>query len=296
MRITPSILARQAVFHINQNADAINASLERLGTGRRIRRASDDPTGTVLALRLQSDIAMTDGDRQRVDQALPYLQAADAALQQAIAILQRARELVLQASNDSLTTDQRNAIAREMTTLRDEFLQVANTRVGDRYLFSGTAILTKPFVVNLAGDVVYQGDGNQMKVTLSNDEQVPITLAGNAVFQSGEDVFAVLKDAINAMNVGDGETLRANLLPRLDASIQQILNTAASLGAQANRSERTIDTLSLQKQSFQLALSPVLDADVAEEVATYQLRQTTLQATLFAASRILPLSLVDFMA
>jgi flagellar hook-associated protein 3 FlgL len=270
--------------------------LERLGTGRRIRRASDDPTGTVLALRLQSDIAMTDGDRQRVDQALPYLQAADAALQQAIAILQRARELVLQASNDSLTTDQRKAIAEEMTTLRDEFLQVANTRVGDRYLFSGTAILTKPFVVNLAGDVVYQGDGNQMKVTLSNDEQVPITLAGNAVFQSGEDVFAVLKDAINAMNVGDGETLRANLLPRLDASIQQILNTAASLGAQANRSERTVDTLLLQKQSFQLALSPVLDADVAEEVATYQLRQTTLQATLFAASRILPLSLVDFMA
>jgi flagellar hook-associated protein 3 FlgL len=296
MRITPSILARQAVFHINQNADAINASLERLGTGRRIRRASDDPTGTVLALRLQSDIAMTDGDRQRVDQALPYLQAADAALQQAIAILQRARELVLQASNDSLTTDQRKAIAEEMTTLRDEFLQVANTRVGDRYLFSGTAILTKPFVVNLAGDVVYQGDGNQLKVTLSNDEQVPITLAGNAVFQSGEDVFAVLKDAINAMNVGDGETLRANLLPRLDASIQQILNTAASLGAQANRSERTVDTLLLQKQSFQLALSPVLDADVAEEVATYQLRQTTLQATLFVASRILPLSLVDFMA
>jgi flagellar hook-associated protein 3 FlgL len=195
-----------------------------------------------------------------------------------------------------LTTDQRKAIAEEMTTLRDEFLQVANTRVGDRYLFSGTAILTKPFVVNLAGDVVYQGDGNQMKVTLSNDEQVPITLAGNAIFQSGEDVFAVLKDAINAMNVGDGETLRANLLPRLDASIQQILNATASLGAQANRSERTIDTLSLQKQSFQLALSPVLDADVAEEVATYQLRQTTLQATLFAASRILPLSLVDFMA
>jgi flagellar hook-associated protein 3 FlgL len=296
MRITPSILARQAVAHINQNADAINKSLERLGTGRRIRRASDDPTGTVLALRLQSDIAMTDGDRQRVDQALPYLQAADAALNQAIAILQRARELVLQASNDSLTTDQRKAIAEEMTTLRDEFLQVANTRVGDRYLFSGTAILTKPFVVNLAGDVVYQGDGNQMKVTLSNDEQVPITLAGNAVFQSGEDVFAVLKDAINAMNVGDGETLRANLLPRLDASIQQILNTAASLGAQANRSERTVDTLLLQKQSFQLALSPVLDADVAEEVATYQLRQTTLQATLFATSRILPLSLVDFMA
>jgi flagellar hook-associated protein 3 FlgL len=296
MRITPSILARQAVAHINQNADAINESLERLGTGRRIRRASDDPTGTVLALRLQSDIALTDGDRQRVEQALPYLQAMDAALNQAIAILQRARELVLQASNDSLTTDQRKVIAEEMTTLRNEFLQVANTRVGDRYLFSGTAILTKPFVVNLAGDVVYQGDGNQMQVTLSNGEQVPVTLAGNAIFQSGEDVFAVLKDAINAMNAGDGETLRANLLPRFDSSIQQILNAAASLGAQANRSERTIDTLLQQTQSFQIALSPILDADIAEEVATYQLRQTTLQATLFATSRLLPLSLVDFMA
>ncbi len=296
MRITPSTLARQALFHINQNVNTINESLERLGTGRRIRRASDDPTGTVLTLRLQNDIAVTDGDRQRVEQALPYLKSADAALQQAIAILQRAREFVLQASNDALTTDERNAIAKEMAALRNEFIQVANTRLGDRYLFSGTAILTKPFVVNLAGDVVYQGDGNQMQVTLSNNEQVPVTLPGNAVFQSGEDIFVVLKNAINAMNAGDGETLRTSILPRLDAGIQQVLDAAASAGAQTNRSERTIDTLLLQKQSFQLALSPILDADVAEEVATYQLRQTTLQATLFVASRILPLSLVDFMA
>jgi len=153
MRITPSILARQAVFHINQNADAINASLERLGTGRRIRRASDDPTGTVLALRLQSDIALTDGDRRRVEQALPYLQAMDAALHQAIAILQRARELILQASNDSLTTDQRKAIAEEMTTLRDEFSKSPTPASATAICFSGTAILTKPFVANLADDV-----------------------------------------------------------------------------------------------------------------------------------------------
>ncbi|GBD00115.1 Flagellin [bacterium HR17] len=296
MRITPSILARQAVAHINQNADAINASLEQLGTGRRIRRASDDPTGTVLALRLQRDIVVTDDDRQRVEQALPYLQAMDSALNQAIAILQRARALVLQASNDTLTSDQRTAIAKEMEALRSELVQVANARIGDRYLFAGTNILTKPFVTDLVGNVVYQGNNDQMQVALGNDETVPVTASGASVFQAGEDVFAVLKDAIAAMNAGDTETLRTTLLNRLDAGVQQILNAAASFGAQANRSERTIDTLQQQGQSFRIALSPVLDADIADAIATYQLRQTTLQATLFAASRILPLSLVDFMA
>jgi len=62
MRVTPMILARQAVHFINLNADVINRSLERLGTGRRINRAHEDPPGTVLSMRLQSDIASVEGD------------------------------------------------------------------------------------------------------------------------------------------------------------------------------------------------------------------------------------------
>jgi flagellin-like hook-associated protein FlgL len=57
-----------------------------------------------------------------------------------------------------------------------------------------------------------------------------------------------------------------------------------------------MSTLLAQETSLRMALSPVLDADIFEEVTTYQLKQVTMQATLFATSRILPLSLVDFMA
>jgi len=118
------ILARQAVHFINQNTDVINRSLERLGTGRRINRAHEDPPGTVLSMRLQSDIALVEGDYRRLEQALPYIQAADTALQQAISVLQRVRELVLMASNDTLTADQRSAIANELVGLRDELFKL----------------------------------------------------------------------------------------------------------------------------------------------------------------------------
>ncbi|MFA0782006.1 flagellar hook-associated protein FlgL, partial [Fervidibacter sacchari] len=167
MRVTPMILARQAVYFINQNADVINRSLERLGTGRRINRAYEDPPGTVLSMRLQSDIASVEGDYRRLEQVLPYIQAADTALQQAISVLQRARELVLMASNDTLTADQRSAIANELVGLRDELLQIANTKVGDRFLFAGSAILTKPFTMDADGNATYQGDSDQLFVALS---------------------------------------------------------------------------------------------------------------------------------
>ncbi len=296
MRITPMMLARQAVHFINLNADTINRSLERIGTGRRLNRASDDPPGTVLALRLQSDIAVAEGDRQRIEQAMPYLQAADSALQQAIALLQRTRELLLQGTNDTLTAEQRKAIANELRQLRSELVQVANSRVGDRYLFAGSAILTKPFEMDAAGNVVYQGDNDQLAVVLHNGERIGVTMDGRRVFQSAEDVFAVLKDAIDALDANNPDAIRDVHLSRLDKAIDQILQAAAIFGAQTNRSERTVSTLLSQEASLRIALSPILDADIAEEVATYQLRQTTMQATMFAVSRILPRSLVDFMA
>jgi len=296
VRVTPMILARQAVYFINQNADVINRSLERLGTGRRINRAYEDPPGTVLSMRLQSDITSVEGDYRRLEQALPYIQAADTALQQAISVLQRARELVLMASSDTLTADQRSAIANEMVGLRDELLQIANTKVGDRFLFAGSAILTKPFTMDADGNATYQGDSDQLVVELSNGERVAVTLDGRQIFQGTEDLFAVFKDAIASLRSDDVNALREQILPRLDAALNQVLRVSAIYGAQANRVERTMSTFLTQETSLRMALSPVLDADIAEEVTTYQLRQTTLQATLFAVSRILPTSLLEFMA
>jgi len=296
MRVTPMILARQAVHFINLNADVINRSLERLGTGRRINRAHEDPPGTVLSMRLQSDIASVEGDYRRLEQALPYIQAADTALQQVISVLQRSRELVLMASNDTLTADQRSAIANEMVGLRDELLQIANTKVGDRFLFAGSAILTKPFAIDADGNAAYQGDSDQLVVALSNGERVAVTLDGRQIFQGAEDLFAVFKDAISALRNDDVNALREQILPRLDATLSQVLRVSAIYGAQANRVERTMSTFLTQETSLRMALSPVLDADIAEETTTYQLRQTTLQATLFAVSRILPTSLLEFMA
>lgn len=296
MRITPMILARQAVHFINRNAETINRSLERIGTGRRIHRSSEDPPGTVLSLRLQSDIAVTEGDQRRLEQALPYLQAADTALQQGLSLLQRSREVLLQGANDTLTADQRLALANEVKELMRELVQVANARVGDRYLFSGSAILTKPFEIDASGSVVYRGDGDQLTVVLHNGERIGITMDGRQIFQSTEDAFQVLNDAVTALANNDAESLRITILSRLDRAIDQVLRAAAIYGAQTNRSERTMSTLSLQEVSLRTALSPVLDADIAEEVTTYQLRQMTMQATMFAVSRILPRSLVDFMA
>lgn len=296
MRITPMILARQAVQFINRNAEIINESLERIGTGKRINRAYEDPPGTVLSMRLQSDIVAIEGDYRRLEQALPYLQAADASLQQAISVLQRARELLLQAGNDTVTADQRLAIAKEIVGLRDELAQIANTRVGERFLFAGAAILTKPFNFDSEGNAIYHGDSEKLTVKLSNGEEIAVTLDGRGVFQESEDVFAVFKDALNALVNNDASSLREQILTRLDRALDQMVRISAIYGAQANRSERTMIMIQTQKVGLKMALSPVLDADIAQEFMTYQLKQTTMQATLFAVSRIVPMSLVDFMA
>jgi flagellar hook-associated protein 3 FlgL len=296
MRITASMLAREVTRLVQRGTESLNRSLERLSTGRRVNRASDDPIGTILILRLRRGITQVEGDSRRLEEALMLPRASDAALNQAISLMQRVRELMLRASNDTLTASERTALAEEMSTLREELVHVANTRLGDRYLFAGTKVHTPPFVLQSNGEVVYQGNEDSMSLALSDGESITLTLPGQEVFQAQEDVFALLQDAITALRNGEADTLRESLLERLDAGLQQMLDAAARLGAQTNWGERTLATLNWYQETLRESLSRVQDADVTEEVTTWRLREATLQATLLAASRILPLSLVDFMA
>lgn len=291
MRVPPLALARQMVHAIAVNTDALNRTTERIGTGRRLLRPSEDPTSVAQALRWQNALALSQGDGRRLEQTLAFPEAMDTLLLQGVEVLQRARELLLMAQNGTLSSEQQATLAEEMEGLRQELLRIANTRLGGRSLFAGTQVFTQPFDEGGA----YQGSDEVAQWEASPFVALPLALSGRWVFQGEEDLFGVMEEAQQALRIGDASAL-PSLLSRLDRGMAHLLKVEARLGAQIRQGERLREGLTQEATTLQGRLSVLVDADLAEEAIAWRLKEVALQATLLATVRLLPHTLVEVMA
>ena len=158
---------------------------EQLSSGRRILKPSDDPTGTARSLLLSRRLANVDRYSNSIASGLGALNSAASAVQQGSSLLAEARTLLLQAMNGTLTSVERGAIATEFDLLREQLLEVANSRVGDRYLFSGTRSEQPAFEKVGSGEgarVVYRGNDDSQLVRIGQGIDVGINVPGSEIF------------------------------------------------------------------------------------------------------------------
>lgn len=159
---------------------------EEVSTGKRILRPSDDPVGTSASLSLDRQIGEVARFKSAIDTAKPLVDAGMSSLDEAQSLFSEARELVIQGLNGTLSATDRATIAQQIQLLKDRLVDVANSKLGDQYLFAGTNSGTQPFE-ELAGStsVAYRGDSSVRSVTISPGVQVAVGIAGDSAF----DVF-----------------------------------------------------------------------------------------------------------
>ena len=127
MRINNNLLAINAQRNLSANAMGLAKSVERLSSGLRINRAGDDAAGLTISEKLRGQVRGLDQAVRNSQDGISLIQTAEGALTEVHSILQRMRELAVQAANDTLTQSDREAISNELTALRDEVDRVANT-------------------------------------------------------------------------------------------------------------------------------------------------------------------------
>ncbi|MFB3146021.1 MAG: flagellin hook IN motif-containing protein, partial [Nitrospirales bacterium] len=160
--------------------NAINKSLERLSSGLRINRASDDAAGLAIATRLQAQVRGLQQASRNANNAISLVQTAEGALNSVTNILQRLRELAVQAASDDNTDQDRVALNNEATQLRDELTRLAQT-----VEFNGTTLLDGSF------------SGKKFQIGANADQTLTFEIADVRATAIGQ--FATL-----AANVGDG--------------------------------------------------------------------------------------------
>ncbi len=204
MRISTVAMQRLAINSILDQQSELARTQLQVSTGNRIVKPSDDPLATQRIMELDATLERITQFRENGELARVRLSLEDNALSNATDVLQRARELVVQGSNDTYTPASRGLIATEIRQLADSLLEVANSQNGQgEYLFAGFRSRSEPFSRTAAG-VVYNGDQGQRQLRISESRQIPDGDPGSAVFfevPTGNGTFAV---AAASGNTGGG--------------------------------------------------------------------------------------------
>ncbi|WP_018936081.1 flagellar hook-associated protein FlgL [Thioalkalivibrio sp. ALJ24] len=212
MRISTTQIFQTGIDQIQRNQSELNRTSLQLGSGERILRPSDDPSGATQTNQFERIIKATEQYQRNIDNAQPRLKQQESLLQSGTDALQRARELVVAGNNDSQTDETRRYQANELRQLRDELFEIANTRdPNGEYIFAGTNSLEQPFKQDGAGEVRYEGaegTGSVREVEISPTRSVPIGDTGADVFMNIPENDGRVTAEIGGENgLGDGSSL-----------------------------------------------------------------------------------------
>jgi len=186
MRISTSMIYNRFSSSMDRTLRAIAREQEALGSGVRINRPSDDPTGMYLSLALKDRLAGSDMLRRNTYAVEAVLEGTDTAIMGTQTALHRAYEFAVQFSNDTYTAADRLIGAQELNEIQEEIVSMANKKVGDRYIFGGHQTDVPPYWETIritsgpGGNNAFlfdDGSGNTFTATLSSGYYTPEELA-----------------------------------------------------------------------------------------------------------------------
>lgn len=257
-------------FRINTNVDAFNAqlnlqntaslfskSVERLSSGLRINRAADDAAGLAISEKLRSQVKGLGMAMRNSQDGISMIQTAEGALNETTSILQRMRELAVQAANGTLSSQDRTAIQSEGTQLQTEL-----TRIASVTKFNGNSLLD--------GTLATAAITLQIGANSSSYEQLAVTFTGS--------MSAVGLTVDNGSISFSTQALAQAAISNIDAAISQVSGVRATLGAMQNRLEHTINSLGVNEANLMASESRIRDVNVAEETVNLTKAQILQQA------------------
>lgn len=279
---------------------ALAKTQQQLATGQKILAPSDDPGAATRILNLTQVIETTDQYQRNGDFADTRLALEETVLTDIGDMLQRVRELAVQANNATNTAQDRKSIAIEVRANLDSLLQLSNSKdANGEYLFSGFKTDTEPFLDAGSGNFNYAGDQGQRSLQVGPKRQVATGDAGDDVFMRVDDglggVSSMFKAVYDFATDLEANSISASTLTRMDSALESVTNTRAKVGSRMNM----VDNQRNANDGFSLVLkenrSSLEDLDYAEAVSRFQQQQLALQASQQTFVKIEGLSLFNYL-
>ena len=275
LQINTNIEAMNAYRNLSNTQGSLSKSLERLSSGLRINRAADDAAGLSISENLRSQINGFKRASANAQDGISLIQTTEGALAETTSLLQRVRDLAVQAANTGANdTAARNAISGEVVQSLAEIDRISSATVfGSKNLLDGSNTAGFTFHVGFNGSAY-----NQLNVKVGS-------MSSGAL---GLTVLAVT----GKITTGD-----ATLLATIDSALSTVTSTRSTLGAYQNRLESTISNLGVAVENLSASESRIRDTDMAEEMTNYSKQQILQQAgtAMLAQANSLPNSVLSLL-
>jgi flagellin len=233
-------------------------STEKLSSGYRINRAGDDAAGLSISEKMRGQIRGLNQASDNAQNGVSLIQTAEGAMNEVHSILQRMRELAVQGANDTNVTQDRSAINKEMTSLREEI-----GRIGSSTEFNTMKLLNGSFG---SGKVLQVGANTGVGQTIDL-KMATITATGITASATGSQKqgFTNVSGLSNTSTNSDYQ----NAITEIDNAIKAVSDSRSDLGALQNRLEHTIANADNTSENLQAAESRIRDVDMADEMVKY---------------------------
>jgi flagellar hook-associated protein 3 FlgL len=291
------IITRDATTYRNLQANlrttstTLNQLYIKASTGVEVAKASDNPSSVAPIINGRSDIIKGERYVENCKHVQESLATAETYIDSVEALFARAKEIAVAGANDSLSASDKATLADEVSQLRQELLDLANTRVAGKYLFAGYNDQTQPFS---GTPVTYAGTSDHQMIEISPGTTVTKNITGEELFLSPVNLFATLEDLHTALTSGDSASISTMLTP-LEEAADQVRSQQSALG---NTSARMDDMISMHENALLLVkstLSRHQDADLTEVLSEISKMELSLEATMQVTARISSLSLMDYL-
>lgn len=305
MKISTHLMFEKATKQMTTTQTNLAKSQAQLAQGKQIINPSDAPDQASTVQRLKSILTRQDSYQTALNTVQNRLQGEDSTLSSVSDLLIRAKEIAVQANNDTLSPDNRKALGVELQGLRDQMLSLANTKdTSGNYLFAGSKVTQPPFVSVAGGSPQYMGDQTRMKVMVGESRSMPINRTGTDAFvpvnrtlpdgsTQGIGFFNVMDDLIKGVNTSDRPKMQGGL-GELDTLLGGVSMARATIGSGLKGIDQQTGVIEDTVLNLKSTLSSVEDLDYASAITKMNQQMLSLEAAQSSFAKISQLNLFNY--
>jgi len=279
MIINTNVAALNSYNQLSKTNKNMQQSLERLSSGSRINKAADDAAGLAISEKMNAQTRGLAQAQRNAQDGISMIQTAEGALKETHSMLQRMRELSVQASNDTNTVEDRAQIQKEIHQLSTQIQDISDqTQFNTKELLNGDLAGSGAQVFQVGAN-----DGEELSVEINNMgvassglnvEAQNVTDVSDSGVVSFDTSGAMTNNTINVTT----QSGASSAIATIDSAIQSVSDERSKLGAVQNRLDHTINNLSATEENLTAANSRIKDVDMAKEMMNMSKQQILSQA------------------
>ncbi|MBU5594109.1 flagellar hook-associated protein FlgL [Amphibacillus sp. MSJ-3] len=303
MRVSQGMISNNMLKNISSSYGSLNKYMNQLSSGKKITRPSDDPVVAMKGMGYRSQLSNIKQYERNLGEVHNWIDNTDEAMSEVTLIMHKINDLTIQASNGTYDGEDRSNIGKEVDQLIDQLVNIANTRVNDKYLFNGTdtnGVIDEegnripPFTRDEDGNFTVSNNKEDVLIEISAGVRFKVNSDPSSVFS--KEFFDDLQKLADDLNNGDipDEGIGSHL-ETIEGHLNKTLSEHATIGARKNRIELIENRLANQSISAESMMSDNEDADVVEVIMSLTMQEAIHRASLSAGARVLQPTLLDFL-